>query len=167
MPSEHVLETRDSMVEYFVRYLSRELMQVNQAIRMVRIETPILSANSALSSASSDLLNGVDGVRYKLPLVIWQHGKSIKSYQLEFYIMFSKGTVMDYRPEINRMCSIMLKKQCGMIHSQLTPIGEVYSLPDRPLLIVHNTEQFWGGNVIKISLDMDACAIVSVQLEHS
>ncbi len=60
------------------------------------------------------ILSGYNSPNYKLPICVWQHGKSFRKeqdqpskfmrlkefYQLEFQILFSKSTLKDYYPEI-------------------------------------------------------------------
>lgn len=98
---QHQLETRDALVEYFTRYLGRELSKVNSAFRLMRIETPILlpfsvdkgklqmvqirldneelvlrqNTITGAYEASKDILTGKAGPKHKLPIVVWQHGK--------------------------------------------------------------------------------------------
>jgi hypothetical protein len=99
--NEHQLETRDSLIAYFTRYLARELGKVNSAFRFLRIETPIvlpytvdkgrlqtvqirledeqfvLRENTVTGAydVTKDILSGKASPRQKLPIVVWQHGK--------------------------------------------------------------------------------------------
>jgi len=99
--NEHQLETRDSLITYFTRYLGRELGKINSAFRFMRIETPILlpftvdkgklqtvmirldneelvlreNTVTGAYEASLEILSGKTGPKQRLPIVIWQHGK--------------------------------------------------------------------------------------------
>lgn len=99
--NEHQLETRDSLIAYFTRYLGRELGKINTAFRFMRIETPILlpytvdkgklqtvmirldneelvlreNTVTGAYEASKEILSGKTGPKQRLPIVIWQHGK--------------------------------------------------------------------------------------------
>lgn len=99
--NEHQLETRDSLITYFTRYLGRELGKVNAAFRFMRIETPILlpfsvdkgklqtvvirldnedlvlreNTITGAYEASREILSGKTGPKQRLPIVVWQHGK--------------------------------------------------------------------------------------------
>lgn len=99
--NEHQLETRDFLIQYFTRYLSRELGKINSAFRFMRIETPILlpysvdkgklqtvfirleneelvlreNTMTGAYEASREILSGKTVPKQRLPIVIWQHGK--------------------------------------------------------------------------------------------
>src|SRR5271165_1502309 len=83
--NESHLETRESLIRYFARFLELQLMKVNSAFRFIRIETPILSpqlrpgSTKAAYDASKELLTSKVGPKYKLPIVLWQHGKVFRT----------------------------------------------------------------------------------------
>lgn len=99
--NEHQLETRDALVTYFTRHLTRELGKINPAFKFIRIETPVLlpfsvdnpttqtvkirldseelvlrqNTSTGAYEVSRDILSGKMTPRQRLPIVVWQHGK--------------------------------------------------------------------------------------------
>ena len=187
--NENHLETREDLIRYFTRYLGMELSKVNPAFRFIRIETPILLPNDkGMSSAlrqttssgayyvSRELLNSKTEGKYKLPLVIWQHGRifrtrkrhTIETYVLEFEVLFSKTTGAQYMPGIIRCCDSMLRKKCGKVFKadeSDTGISIFTHDTDIELVNIHERTDFWGGKSIEITFDLEACTKVNIQHE--
>ena len=186
MYSDNELETRDNLIRYFTRYLNLELNKVNPAFRFVRIETPVLTLRKTLRGdawtprrnmtlaafgAAEELLKTRTGPKYRLPLVIWQHGKIVdrqEAYTLEYQILFSKTTGAKYLPVVIRCCETMLRKQCGRIFKADEDAFNVSMFTqDDELKLVHIQEStdFPEGKNIGIVFDLDACTTINIQYE--
>lgn len=182
--NEAEIETRENLIRHFTRYLGIELNKVNPAFRLIQIETPILSLSStglrqttALGAydVCRELLNSKTGPKYRLPLVLWQHGKIFKLihrmsqevYTLEYQVLFSKTTGVQYFPIIVRCCESMLRKQCGKIFKADEDVGISIFTHDTDLELVriHERMDFGGGKNIEISFNLDTCTKVNIQHE--
>ena len=187
--NENHLETRESLIRYFTRYLGMELGKVNPAFRFIRIETPILLPNdkgmstvlrpttsSSAYHVSRELLNSKTEGKHKLPLVIWQHGRIFRTskrhtketYVLEYEVLYGKTTGAQYMPGIIRCCESMLRKQCGKIFKadeDDTGISIFTHDTDQELVHIHERADFWGGKNIEITFDLDARTKVNIQHE--
>ena len=183
MYSDNDLETRENLIRYFTRYLGLELNKMNPAFRFIRIETPILvrktlrgesaprlNMASAAYDAAREFLTTKTGQKYRLPLVIWQHGKVFELkktqefYTLEYQILFSKTTGANYFPIVVRSCETMLRKQCGGVVRTDETTGVSFFSDDFELATVKESE-FWGGKSIGIVFRLDACTIANLQHE--
>jgi hypothetical protein len=181
--SDNELETRENLIRYFTKYLSMELTKVNSAFRFIRIETPILTNGQLRSSTASasydvckELTTSKNGPKYRLPLVLWQHGKIFKAnkritselYALEYHVLFSKTTGIEYRPIIIRCCETMLRKQCGKIFKADEDASGMTFFThdtDAELAFIGERADFWGGKNIHIRFNLDTCTNVNIQHE--
>jgi hypothetical protein len=204
--NEHELETRDSIIKYFTRYLGLRLTKINPAFRFVRIETPILlsldiarktqrsieirlddqtlqlrtSTQSGALEAGHDFLNGKDGIKQKLPVVIWQHGKVFnrlngrihETYSLEYQVLFSASTAASYREHLRTASESMLKKTCGEIYlddyDSYDP-SDVYCAEGTgdPLLTIRDHDATWAGKCLELVVHLDNCVRASIRQEAS
>jgi len=176
---EHELENRDSLIDYFTRNLRLELTKMNSAFRFVRIESPILVDDTLRSDmtapACTTLLNGIPLGKYRLPLVIWQHGKVffhwdnyVEFYSLQYNIIFSKTTGMAYLPTIMQNISTMIGKQCGpTISTSENGIETISSASSEKLLVsIQEREIEVLGKSIEIKFDMDNCIVQAWANDH-
>jgi len=186
---ENYLATRENLIRYFTRYLGMVLSKVNPAIRFVQIETPVLLPNekgaaTVLRTSTSpgayevarQLLDTQAGSKFKLPLVVWQHGRIFKPqrrqprelYVLEYQFLFSKTTGVKYQPTVLRCCESMLRKQCGKIFTADEDANGVSIFDhdaDLELVNIHERADFSGGKNIEIAFDLDSCTKVNFQYE--
>jgi hypothetical protein len=175
---ESHLEARENLIRYFARFLELQLLKVNPAFRFVRIETPVLSpllrssSTKAAYEVSRELLTSKVGPKYKLPIVLWQHGKIFhahtEEYVLEFQILFSKTTGAKYFPLVVRSCITSLRKQCGKVFTaDEDASGVSIFAQDGDLELVHIRERtdFWGGKCIEITFHLDDLTRVNIQNE--
>lgn len=178
--NENELDTRENLIRYFTRYLGIELGKVNPAFRFSRIESPILVSEKTLRNTTAlgayaairDLLNPKIGPKLKLPVVIWQHGKtfkkSIERYTLEYQVLFSKTTAFQYLPSIVRCCEIMLRKQCGKIFTadqDASGISIFAHDTDLEMARIQERFDFSSGKNIELVFFMDTITIVNIQHE--
>lgn len=187
MLNEHELDTREALVAYFTRYITRELNKVNAGFRFMRIETPILRSSKELRettkfeayAASRLLLSGTGrGRGTKLPIVIWQHGKIFEKgieglhekYHLEYQILYSNTTHLEYGPILSHSVANMLHKQCGAIREvwgeMPSPVTyQAYSTAPEPLVTIRR-DNFWSGHNIEVVFDMDRCLAAALIQEQ-
>ena len=191
--NQNHLETRENLIRYFTRYLELELAKVNPAFRFFRIESPILFVNDksavrhttmyAAHVAASNLLEAKTGPKYKLPLVIWEHGKTFQvgkkqtteSYTLEYNVLYSKSTSTQYMPILVRSWKTMLRKQCGKIFAaDESDTGLSIFAHDSDTVLLHIQER--SGDVglshkvpvcrdIEVVCNLDACTEANLQFE--
>ena len=138
--SEEEIRIRNMFVEHMVSSIRHSLLSMNQAFKLIQCETPQLTPSVFINEAYSEedvykagdalclrpettmgsyayaahILSGYNNPKYKLPICVWQHGKSFRKeqdqptkfmrlkefYQLEFQILFSASTLNDYYPLI-------------------------------------------------------------------
>jgi len=141
--SEEEIRIRNMFVSHMVSAVQNCLLSMNQAFKIIQCEAPILTPKELINSGYSGgdifsadypfalialrpettmgsyayakhILSSYHKPNYKLPICVWQHGKSFRKeqdqptkfmrlkefYQLEFQILFSKSTSKDYYPEI-------------------------------------------------------------------
>jgi len=133
--SEEEIRLREMMKQHFVATISDNLKVQNRGFEIVQVEAPILTPKDCINPAYTDkdvygideyvlrpettmgtykaikaLTNPHNDRKYRLPLCVWQHGKSFRReqdqatkfmklkefYQLEFQIAFSLTTANDY-----------------------------------------------------------------------
>lgn len=120
--------------------LMSTLKRQNQAFQSVKVEAPILTPVSFINQNYTDadyysvgddlvlrpettmgsyecakaMLSGYNDIKYKPPIVVWQHGKSFRKeqdqptkfmrlkefYQLEFQIIYNENTKNDYTTDV-------------------------------------------------------------------
>lgn len=136
--SEEEIRVRNMIVEHMVSAVNRCLLSMNQAFKMIQCEAPLLTPKSLIDEMYAEnayhvdtqmlrpettmgsyayarhILSGYNDPKYKLPICVWQHGKSFRKeqdqptkfmrlkefYQLEFQILFAASTANDYYPTI-------------------------------------------------------------------
>jgi glycyl-tRNA synthetase len=151
--TEQEILIRENMVRYFVDALKTSLEKLNSAFRMVRCEAPILTPRDLINpnyspqdiyipeeglalrpettmgsyAYAQHILNPHHSPKYRLPLVVWQLGKSFRNeqdkvlkhmrlkefYQLEFQIIYSPDTKMDYPETLRQEVCKIISKQIG------------------------------------------------------
>jgi hypothetical protein len=171
--TEQEIETREMLAAYFVRRLKLSLTQINNQFRFVRIETPVVDSKHALRkemasgthAASRTLLNRNAEMKYKLPLVIWQQGKIFlpdghdgyrETTHLEFQLLFSNTTAVDYMPLVKQTCSTMLTIADAVLERDDSIMS---CTTDDTLAQFVERSDLWYGKSIEIAIDMDACLL--------
>lgn len=182
----HWEERHIELREYFVKMIKQELegllLLQNSSFVFKRVDAPILMTFDKLNHEYNDdafltndnlclrpettsgsydyakyLLSNHLG--YKLPLVIWQHGKSFRReqdhptkkmrlkefYQLEFQIIYSIGTKNDY-----------FAKVCSLIHEVLSRTIGACVIEDSDRLPAYSEKT---KDIILICNEMELCSI--------
>ena len=134
--SEEEIKLRKFFEEYFHHRILSSLKKQNSAFQSIQIEAPLLTPSEFINKNytnedvykldnnltlrpettagsfiyAKNILSGYSDIKYKPPIMIWQHGKSFRKeqdvpsrfmklkefYQLEFQIIFSLNTSNDY-----------------------------------------------------------------------
>jgi glycyl-tRNA synthetase len=182
--TDQQIQIRRMMETVFTASLARVLKEQNPAFQMIRVEAPLLTPRSIINPNYTDddvyavgrlalrpettmgsyayaehLLNPHRAVKWRLPFVVWQHGKSFRReqdqptrfvrlkefHQLEYQILFAESTKNDYAkavvPSVGRM-----------IESLIGPC--VVEPSDR---VPHYAE--WTQDVICRKSDMEVCSM--------
>ncbi len=200
------IDYRDYIVQYMSSYIADHLRNQNNAWRLLRIEGPILTPRDCMSNAYSEddyfSVNSILALRpettkssyvyankllqthsgFKLPLCIWQAGKSFRQeqdqttkhmrlkefYQQEFQCIYSANTMNDYHQNCLEPMRLMIeglaKRETRLIESDRRP---AYSL--RTMDIEINIDGYWmevcsiskrtdfapGVNCLEIAIGLD------------
>lgn len=172
---------------------------------MVQVEAPLLTPNEMVNknytaddvfrindltlrpettmgsyAAAKQLLSGYNDVKYRPPIVVWQHGKSFRQeqdqptkfmrlkefYQLEFQIIYAASTQMDYAanliPEVSRFISEMIGK-CKIEQSDRLPdyseqtIDVVCEKNNMEVCSISKRLDFSPYKVLEVAIGTDRC----------
>ena len=203
--TEEEIQLREQLTNYFVSQLKLALKSQNAAFEFVRVEAPILTPNEKINPNYTDedvfrvgdltlrpettmgslayvpvLLNKHDKPKFRLPLVVWQIGKSFRNeqdqptkfmrlkefYQLEFQIVYSTTTENDYSlkviPAVEQMISSMIG-ECYIEESDRLPS---YSEQTTDIVCKKNNMEVCSiskrtdcpeGKVLEVVIGMDRC----------
>lgn len=137
--TEEEIKIRENLVSFFVQEITRNLKEQNSAFEVVRVEAPLLTPGEFINKNYTEkdyfsvdkqerplvlrpettmgsyayikhLLNPHGARKFRLPLCVWQHGKSFRQeqdqptkfmrlkefYQLEFQCAYAPSTANDY-----------------------------------------------------------------------
>jgi len=203
--TEEEIQAREMMTNYFVAQMKLALKSQNAAFEFVRVEAPILTPNERINPNYTDedvfrvgdltmrpettmgsyayipvLLNKHDRPKLRLPLVVWQIGKSFRNeqdqptkfmrlkefYQLEFQIVVSDTTMNDYSvkliPAVRQMiedmigpCYIEESDRLPSYSEQTTDI--VCSKNDMEMCSISKRTDCPEGKVLEVAIGMDRC----------
>lgn len=130
--------------------------------------------------AIEHLLNPYNERKMKLPLCVWQHGKSFRReqdqatkfmrlkefYQLEFQIAYSQGTATDYAekliPVVQQMLA-MLIGPCRIEKSDRLPdyseitMDVVVERNDMEVCSISKRKDFPGAKILEVAIGTDRC----------
>lgn len=135
--SEQEISVRNMIVDFIKNHLQLNLVKINQAFKFIQCEAPVLTpiefinksyTNEDYYQVNEKLVlrpettmgsyiyakNLIKNNKVKLPIVVWQHGKSFRKEQdqpfskiklkefnqLEFQIIYSNATKDDYYSKI-------------------------------------------------------------------
>jgi glycyl-tRNA synthetase len=203
--TEEEIQAREMMTNYFVSQMKLALKSQNAAFEFVRMEAPILTPNECINPNYTDddvfrigdltmrpettmgtyayipvLLNKHDKPKFRLPLVVWQIGKSFRNeqdqptkhmrlkefYQLEFQIVVSDTTMNDYSvkliPAVKAMISEMIG-ECYIEESDRLPsyseqtTDVVCKVNDMEVCSISKRTDCEEGKVLEVAIGMDRC----------
>ena len=182
--TEEQIHLRKMLETFFVTTLSRILKEQNSAFEFFQIEAPLLTPQALINPGYTEadiyslgdialrpettmgsyayaqhLLNPHNQRKARLPLVIWQHGKSFRReqdqptkfvrlkefHQLEFQILFHLSTKNDYS-------QVVVPGVCEMISAMIGPcvVQPSDRLPDYAE---------WTQDIICVKSQMEVCSI--------
>lgn len=203
--TEEEIQLREMMMNYFLSKLKLSLKSQNSAFEFVRVEAPILTPTNLINKNYTDedvfrvgdvtlrpettmgsfayvpvLLNNHNVPKYRLPLVVWQLGKSFRNeqdqptkfmrlkefYQLEFQIVFAATTANDYStklyPDVCGAISEMIGP-CRMEASDRLPdyseetMDIICVKSDMEVCSMSKRKDLEGYKVIEVAIGMDRC----------
>jgi glycyl-tRNA synthetase len=205
--SEREIAARKLVEGHLVQALKDTLKQMNRAWDFFQVEAPLLTPRSFVNPNYSDSdmfftvgTNGEDLVarpettmgsyayakhllshtdlKIRMPLVVWQHGKSFRReqdqptkfmrlkefYQLEFQCIYSNTTAMDYAPAVMQDMTTAISQlvgPCKMVPSDRQPdyseqtadIEHVDS--GMELCSISRRKDFEGAKVLEVAIGSD------------
>ena len=203
--NEQQIKLRQMFQDYFSQVIINSLRKQNAAFTMIQVEAPILTPREFINPnyskediwvlddmalrpettmgsffCAKELLSGYNEIKQKLPIVIFQHGKSFRReqdqptkfmrlkefYQLEFQIIYSQSTANDYSiqlyPEVLKAMSNMLN-ECRMEASDRLPdyseetIDIICEKSNMEVCSMSKRQDFEGYKVIEIAIGTDRC----------
>lgn len=204
--SEKEIKLRRMFEDYFSSNLIGALRQQNSAFQMVQIEAPILTPNDMINANYTNedvyrlsdgltlrpettmgsyefakkLLSSYNDIKYRPPIVVWQHGKSFRReqdqpskfmrlkefYQLEFQIIYAESTKNDYAidliPKVKEFISDMIG-ECYTVASDRLPdyseetIDVVCKANDMEVCSISKRKDFASYKVLEVAIGTDRC----------
>lgn len=201
--NERQIKTRRMLEAFFVDNLRDALRSINKAFEFIQVEAPLLTPSEFINSQyTTDDIFVVDELtlrpettmgsyqyaRYlldshtktKLPIVVWQHGKSFRReqdqvtknmrlkefYQLEFQCIYGLTTSCNYAetivPTVHQMISRMLG-DCRVENSDRLPN---YAEWTKDIIVEKNNmevcsisqrKDFSNAKVLEVAIGTDRC----------
>lgn len=202
---EREIVQRDALVSLLYQAMRQVLLDMNPAFQFFRVEGPVLMPLAYLHSAYTNedvfsvgewvlrpettkssyeyadyLLNAHTRPKVRLPIVVWQHGKSCRNeqdktvahmrlkefYQLEFQVIFSPDTKADYMPviiEALKGCLSAMGLACRDEPSDRLPgysqetTDLICEKNDMELASMSRRTDYANGKVIEVAIGTDRC----------
>lgn len=203
--SQEEIKLRRMFEKHFSTTLLNALRKQNAAFQMIQIEAPILTPlefinvnydkedmfvvddlvlrpETTMGSYvyAKELLSTHNEVKFKTPLVVWQHGKSFRKeqdqatkfmrlkefYQLEFQIIYATSTQNDYSiklfPEVQKMISDLIG-ECRLEESDRLPdysegtMDVICKKSDMEVCSMSKRKDLEGYKVLEIAIGTDRC----------
>jgi glycyl-tRNA synthetase len=203
--TESDIKLRKMFEDYFSTNILKFLQQQNSAFHSIQVEAPILTPKQWVNKnyTAEDmwciddyilrpettmgsyefvkhLLNSYGDIKWRAPIIVWQHGKSFRReqdqptkfmrlkefYQLEFQIVFSEKTMNDYSinlyPEILKMFNSIIG-DCRLEESDRLPdyseqtIDIICNKTDMEICSMSKRKDLEGFKVIEIAIGTDRC----------
>lgn len=204
--TEEEIKFRSFLEEYFSSRILNSFKRQNSAFQMVRVEAPLLTPAHLINKnyTSDDVFSVQDGlvlrpettmgtykyieellnphneIGYKLPLIVWQHGKSFRNeqdqptkfmrlkefYQLEFQAVYALNTKNNYTNNLYddllySMNSIIGK--CRLEESDRLPdyseetMDIICNHTNMEVCSISKRKDFEGFKVLEIAIGTDRC----------
>lgn len=203
--SEEEIKLRRIFEQYFSGELMIGLKKQNSAFQSIQVEAPLLTPNELINKNYTEddvwkfgeltlrpettmgsyqyakaILSGYNDIKYRPPIVVWQHGKSFRReqdqptkfmrlkefYQLEFQIIFGLTTANDYSvnlyPDVLRMISYMIGP-CRLEASDRLPdyseetMDIICNKTDMEVCSMSKRKDLDGYKVIEVAIGTDRC----------
>lgn len=217
--TEEEIRLRNQMVAHFRAAMEECLLAENAAFRFVQIEAPLLTPVNLIDpgytsenvwafgedqlalrpettmgsyAAAKHLLSGYHVPKYKLPLVVWQHGLSFRReqdqvvknmrlkqfHQMEMQILFAETTKNDYYPvvvsAVRRFISEFIEGCQTVPSDRLPPYSTEttdimapvhYENDEMEVCSVSRRTDFSGAKNIEVAIGTDRC-VYQFMLRH-
>ncbi len=203
--SQEEIKLRKMFEEHFSTNILNALRKQNSAFQMVQIEAPLLTPREFVNKNYTDddmfvvddlvlrpettmgsyayakeLLSSYNEIKFRPPIVVWQHGKSFRKeqdqatkfmrlkefYQLEFQIIYGLTTQNDYSiklfPEVQKMISDFIG-ECRLEESDRIPdysegtMDIICQKSDMEVCSMSKRKDFEGYKVLEIAIGTDRC----------
>lgn len=203
--NQEEIRLRRNFEDYFSQELLKSLRTQNSAFYLMQVEAPLLTPRDLINKNYTDddvyafeemvlrpettmgsyeyakhILSGYNDIKFRPPVVVWQHGKSFRReqdqptkfmrlkefYQLEFQIIFSPSTKNDYSillyPDIQKMISNMIG-DCRIEESDRLPdyseqtTDIVCNKSDMEVCSISKRKDLEGYKVIEVAIGTDRC----------
>lgn len=203
--SQEEIKLRRMFEEHFSTNLLNSLRKQNSAFQMVQIEAPLLTPREFVNKNYTDedmfvvddlvlrpettmgsyayakeLLSSYNEIKFRPPIVVWQHGKSFRKeqdqatkfmrlkefYQLEFQIIYGLTTQNDYSiklfSEVQKMISDLIG-ECRLEESDRIPdysegtMDIICQKSDMEVCSMSKRKDFEGYKVLEIAIGTDRC----------
>lgn len=207
--NEKEIRVRDMLVNFFVSSLTETLRSQNRAFDVIRVEAPILTPTDLVNSgytaadyyAVDDLVLRPETTmgsytyarhilqqhtRVKMPVCVWQHGKSFRReqdqvtknmrlkefYQLEFQCIYGLTTANDYGAAVIPATEAMISRMIGPCHTE--PSDRLPDYAEATTDIVHDAtgmevcsiskrKDYEGAKVLEVAIGTDRCVYQFLQ----
>lgn len=203
--TQEEIRLRRMFEEHFCSKILTSLQQQNSAFQSIQVEAPLLTPREFINKNYTEedmwvfgdvvlrpettmgsyqfakhILSGYNEIKYRPPIVVWQHGKSFRReqdqptkfmrlkefYQLEFQIIFSEKTLNDYSlqlyPDVKNAISVMIG-DCRLEPSDRIPdyseetMDIICNKSDMEVCSMSKRKDFPGYKVIEIAIGTDRC----------
>lgn len=201
--NQEEIKLRRLFEDYFSTEILNSLKKQNFGFQSIQVEAPLLTPREFVNVNYTDkdmwtiddlvlrpettigsyqyaklLLSSYNDIKYKPPIVVWQHGKSFRReqdqptkfmrlkefYQLEFQIIFSEKTANDYSivlyPEVCKLISNMIG-ECRLEASDRIPdyseetMDIICNKTDMEVCSMSKRKDFDGFKVIEVAIGTD------------
>lgn len=203
--TEEEIRIRKMLEEYFTFKLTQSLKQQNTAFQFIQVEAPILTPREFINQNyteddiwafedvalrpettmgsylyAKEMLSGHNNIKYRPPIVVWQHGKSFRReqdqpthfmrlkefYQLEYQIIFATTTMNDYSIKLYSDVLDMMSNMIGRCELDKSDRLPDYSEETMDIICANNSMEICsmskrkdleGYKVIEIAIGTDRC----------
>jgi glycyl-tRNA synthetase len=197
--TEEEIKMRKLIEDFLVLKLTEVVKTQNRGFEFVQVEAPVLTPRHVINQQYSDddiyvvadglalrpettlgsflaakeLLDPYRTRKFRLPLVVWQHGKSFRReqdqpskhmrlkefYQLEFQIMYSRDTKNDYGKTIVPAVNTMIQTMIGLCHTE--PSDRLPSYSEETIDVICDATNMEVCSISKRT-DFDAATVLEV-----
>lgn len=204
--SEEEVKVRRMFEDRLVTVMTSTLKELNPAFEVIQVEAPLLTPRALINSGYTDadvfsvaddlvlrpettmgsyaaakaLLNSHNARKVRLPLCIWQHGKSFRReqdqvtrnmrlkefYQLEFQCIYGLTTANDYSTVVVPRVHLALHKLLGPCRIEASDRLPDYSESTQDIVVEFNSMEvcsiskrrdFEGAKVLEVAVGTDRC----------
>lgn len=203
--TQEEIRLRNWFEQRFSSKLLESLLKQNSAFQSIQVEAPLLTPNEHINKnygeadvyrlddltlrpettmgsylCAKQLLSTYGDIKYRPPIIVWQHGKSFRReqdqptkfmrlkefYQLEFQIIYGLTTKNDYAaqliPEVQKFISEVIGA-CRVENSDRLPeyseitVDVVCEKNDMEVCSISKRKDFEGYKVLEVAIGTDRC----------